>query len=683
MSDSTVSLHDTRKTIYIIPLSRKENKRMNTKKRLSALLCMLLACTLLIIAALPVSAAGPTVTTTLVDGAVQRGSKKNFDVWARNASGEKIKATVRLNGDKVEPTWDDNEKTSYTLVFTSEGANTVTVTATSDGGRRRELNYTIYYRRAADGEAIGTAVWSVEAFTLGCGYIVYPMYVPIYEGETAAAQLVRMLSECGFVSYCGGSLDSSFYLAYIADGTKSASRYNGYSRFGNPSAPRALDIEPSIPSVLTPYLESTMTYFDPNDYANWRGHLGEFVISNGSGWMYSVNNIFPNVGFADCYLSDGDVVRVQFTLGYGADIGGFGAMGTEIPDVDVQPSGGYFGVADKDGLTRAICDARASGLLDRTNVALAYAQALAAMEQLDASQSTVGSVSDALRYAVANPSSVIAPDSGTNGGTGGNTGGSGNHGTGGSNSGSNSSSGSHGTSGMGGSGSAGISGSIGGLSGIGGGKGAGISGSIGGAGGSSAVSDGSASASLPESLRPDNIASGAASGTVSGELTEGSLFETVSGGASVGKNGGKADKNGSTGGADGKGDAANTSDGSVGAPGSYTVIIVCVSVAAVLACAAVAAVVFRRKLATVFAPALALLHKNNSAADGAKSVDGAANADNTYIESTDTVDNADNADNAETTDNIENTDSAESVDNTESTDSTEISDNTENDRNED
>ena len=627
---------------------------MNTKKRLSALLCMLLACTLLIIAALPVSAAGPTVTTTLVDGAVQRGSKKNFDVWARNASGEKIKATVRLNGDKVEPTWDDNEKTSYTLVFTSEGANTVTVTATSDGGRRRELNYTIYYRRAAEGEAIGTAVWSVEAFTLGCGYIVYPMYVPIYEGETAAAQLVRMLSECGFVSYCGGSLDSSFYLAYIADGTESASRYNGYSRFGNPSAPRALDIEPSIPSVLTPHLESTMTYFDPNDYANWRGHLGEFVISNGSGWMYSVNNIFPNVGFADCYLSDGDVVRVQFTLGC---------------------------VADKDGLTRAICDARASGLLDRTNVALAYAQALAAMEQLDASQSTVGSVSDALRYAVANPSSAIAPDGGTNGGTGGNTGGSGNHGTGdsssGSNSGSNSSSGSHGTSGMGGSGS------IGGLSGIGGGKGTGISGSIGGAGGSSAVSDGSASASLPESLRPDNIASGAASGTVSGKLTEGSLFETVSGGASVGKNGGKADKNGSTGGADGKGDAADTSDGSVGASGSYTVIIVCVSVAAVLACAAVAAVVFRRKLATVFAPALALLNKNNSAADGAKSVDGAANADNTYIESTDTVDNADNADNAETTNNIENTDSAESVDNTESTDSTEIADNTENDRNED
>ena len=34
-----------------------------------------------------------------------------------------------------------------------------------------------------------------------------------------------------------------------------------------------------------------------------KSHLGEFVITNGSGWMYSVNNVFPNVGFADTYLS--------------------------------------------------------------------------------------------------------------------------------------------------------------------------------------------------------------------------------------------------------------------------------------------------------------------------------------------------------------------------------------------
>ena len=52
------------------------------------------------------------------------------------------------------------------------------------------------------------------------------------------------------------------------------------------------------------------------------GQLGEFDYAQGSGWMYCLNNVFPNVGFADSYLSDGDVVRVQFTAAYGSDIGG-------------------------------------------------------------------------------------------------------------------------------------------------------------------------------------------------------------------------------------------------------------------------------------------------------------------------------------------------------------------------
>ena len=590
---------------------------MNTKKRLSALLCLLLACTLLIIAALPVSAAGPTVTTTLVDGAVQRGSKKTFDVWARNASGEKIKATVRLNGDKVEPTWDDNEKTSYTLVFTSEGANTVTVTATSDGGRRRELTYTIYYRQAADGEAIGTAVWSVEAFTLGCGYIVYPMYVPIYEGETAAAQLVRMLSDCGYVSYCGGSLDSAFYLAYIADGTSGAARYNNYARFGSPSSPRSLDIVPSIPSMLVPHLESTMTYFDPDDYANWSGHLGEFVISNGSGWMYSVNNIFPNVGFADCYLSDGDVVRVQFTLGYGADIGGFGAMGTEIPDVDVQPSGGYFAVADKDVLTRAICEARASGLLDRENVGAAYEHALSVAAQLDASSSAVSSAASALRSAVADPSAVKTPD--TTGGNSGNHGGS-NQGTDHGSSGDNSSSGDHGGSGNGSSsGSNGSSGSTSGSHGSTSGSGSGstasgttgstvfpgISGGVlGGSSGkgSSAIGGPSIGSSalteLPDPLKPENILGiGSGSGSSGGALSGSNSLDPASGSSLPGgKDGTGSGHSGSTSGS-GSGD-----DGAAGRDGGSSTVVVCVILFAVIACTAVCAVIFRKKLAALLAP---------------------------------------------------------------------------------
>ena len=65
--------------------------------------------------------------------------------------------------------------------------------------------------------------------------------------------------------------------------------------------------------------------FDPEDYLP--DSLGEFDFSNGSGWMYSVNGHYPNVGFADYYFKDGDVVRIRFTLALGADIGG-GMPGT-------------------------------------------------------------------------------------------------------------------------------------------------------------------------------------------------------------------------------------------------------------------------------------------------------------------------------------------------------------------
>lgn len=121
--------------------------------------------------------------------------------------------------------------------------------------------------------------------------------------------------------------------------------------------------------------------------------------------MYSVNNVFPNVGFADTYLSDGDIVRVQFTLGYGADIGGFGAMGTSIPNVENQPKSGYFSVANKDLLTKAIERTIYSGLITRSNVKNAYAAALSVAETLDASQSAVDNAVSAINSALQNPGS--------------------------------------------------------------------------------------------------------------------------------------------------------------------------------------------------------------------------------------------------------------------------------------
>ena len=376
-----------------------------TKKIIALLLCAL--CFIGALALPAAASAGPTIETTLTDNMTLMGSKKTFDVFARNSSGEKIRAVVKLNGEPLAPTWDDTDKTSYTLCFTKEGENIVTVSATSDGGRKTELTYRITYRKAAPNEAIGSAVWSVELFTIGGGYLVYPTEMPIYEGETAAEQLIRLLSENGYVGYYSGTPKQGFYLGYIADGTSQNEKYNNYQKSAPPKAPKALNIKTAIPEVLKPYLTDTMTFFDESDYEkNWTGYIGEFVYTNGAGWMYSVNNVFPNVGFADEYLSDGDVVRVQFTLGYGADIGGLGALGNGgFSGSDGMPESGYFKVADKDNLTALISKARASGLLGRANVNKAYQNALSVVQTLDAAQSAVDSAANALSSALSAPDS--------------------------------------------------------------------------------------------------------------------------------------------------------------------------------------------------------------------------------------------------------------------------------------
>ncbi len=183
-----------------------------TKKRTAALVFVLaLILTFVLYPQNTFAASVPSIKTTLADGAL-KGSKKTFDVWARDGSGNKIKATVKLNGAEVLPTWDDSEKTSYTLVFTKEGENTVSVSAT-DSGKTAEKTYKITYKKAAKGEKIGTAVWCVELFTLGNGYLIYPVEVPIYEGETAATELLRLLSQNGYAAYYGGNEPNSFYLA--------------------------------------------------------------------------------------------------------------------------------------------------------------------------------------------------------------------------------------------------------------------------------------------------------------------------------------------------------------------------------------------------------------------------------------------------------------------------------------
>lgn len=278
-----------------------------------------------------------TITTTLTDGAVFKGSKKTFDVFASDSDGNKIASSVTLNGEPVPVNWDDSEKTSYTLTFTEEGENIIVITAGD-----AEKTITVTYQHSEEGDVTGKAIYAIELFTLGCNYLIPPTYVDIIEGENAAQALLKLLNNYGYDLDYTGELTSGFYLS------------------GVKSADSALDVTANIPDYLMSFLDEN-GYNVEDDYdENW---LGEFDYTYGSGWMYTLNNVLPNVGFADSYLTDGDVVRVQFTLAYGADLGhGF--------------FGSWYTVANRDRLTALIAEVSASNVSSDNNVKAAIESAI-------------------------------------------------------------------------------------------------------------------------------------------------------------------------------------------------------------------------------------------------------------------------------------------------------------------
>ncbi len=92
-------------------------------------------------------------------------------------------------------------------------------------------------------------------------------------------------------------------------------------------------------------------------------------------------------------------------MGYGADIGGAAALGTEAD------GSGYYAVANKDALTREICNAKKADMLVYGNVSDAYDAALAVMATLNATQEAVDSAANALAKAMKHPIATMLPDS--------------------------------------------------------------------------------------------------------------------------------------------------------------------------------------------------------------------------------------------------------------------------------
>lgn len=75
------------------------------------------------------------------------------------------------------------------------------------------------------------------------------------------------------------------------------------------------------------HLEFVNTPMYHSAYIEGIHNLYEFDCGELSGWMYRVNDWFPNYGCSRYQLQDGDVICWEYTCDLGVDIGGYNAIG--------------------------------------------------------------------------------------------------------------------------------------------------------------------------------------------------------------------------------------------------------------------------------------------------------------------------------------------------------------------
>lgn len=186
-----------------------------------------------------------------------------------------------------------------------------------------------------------TVTVSVEAFTVGCGYIVEPTTISFNNGDTIATAVQKALEQNN-IPY-----DATYEYGFYLQGITFEHNANIPSYITN--AVVAHDDEYDEDILFGDYIDEDYT---PNDLAA-SDHTPL------SGWMFTVNQPTAeslSLSMSQALINNGDVIRVQFSLDRGADIG--------VANLSGMPQWGFhsdfYEVADRTELTKAVADSEAS-----------------------------------------------------------------------------------------------------------------------------------------------------------------------------------------------------------------------------------------------------------------------------------------------------------------------------------
>lgn len=222
----------------------------------------------------------------LVDGHSYTGKQLYANNYTVSVNGMVVPAPVSQSGSKF----------GYSTYLSNEGANTITITATDADGYSATRSWTVYYE-----EGTVTVTVSVEATTVGLGYLVAPTEVTVPGGTDAWTVVQQVLTDNGYTVSGSGSYLSAIQCSGICDGWS---------------------IDPELMGrIIEDNMDELGAGTDPRPYS--MDSLGEFDFYRYSGWMYSYNGSYPGYGMNVCKPQDGSVIRVRYTLAMGKDIGGY------------------------------------------------------------------------------------------------------------------------------------------------------------------------------------------------------------------------------------------------------------------------------------------------------------------------------------------------------------------------
>lgn len=248
---------------------------------------------------------GPT-TMNLKSGMKFKSPAIILNITGKSCDNEPLyynNYTVKLNGHKITHSYQPNMEWYGYDITLHEGENNLSIQVTDNDQYSITKNYKLYY---TPGDI--TMTISVEASTVGLGYLIPPTKVTVEGGTNVAKVVTDLLEANGYTYAAGGSIEGGFYL----------------QRIYKPGLCQGYKIPDDLIEMIEKDGGAIAEYFGPPDPLD---SLGEFDFYRFAGWMYSYNGVFPGYGLDKCRPQDGAVIRLRFTLAMGKDIGGFTASG--------------------------------------------------------------------------------------------------------------------------------------------------------------------------------------------------------------------------------------------------------------------------------------------------------------------------------------------------------------------